>query len=231
MSTNITVLLDRSGSMNSCKNDHEGGLKSFVNEQKGLAEDKAKFTLIQFDDVNVQDIVFDSEDIEKVDIDAFLFTPRGSTPLLDAFGKTLARIEEQESKSKSDRVILVIITDGEENASKEWTKTRIKEILDKKKDEYIILFLGTNFDAFGEARSFGIASNFAMNFENTNAGIDLSYKQFAGKLRTSRSMHHTGAAFSGSMCYSKQDYVDMENTKFDNTFPTSNVEVSQASAS
>jgi Mg-chelatase subunit ChlD len=167
--THIAVLLDRSGSMGSVKDETISGFNYFLKEQKA-AGDNATFTLVQFDSEST-DVVHEARQIREVpDLNQDTYQPRGSTPLLDALGqtiintgKTLAGIPEP---NRPDKVVFVVITDGEENASHRFTKTRVKEMIDHQTGKYNwkFIYLGANQDAFAEAGSVGIAMATAANY-------------------------------------------------------------------
>lgn len=231
MKFNVTILLDRSGSMETGRADHEGGLKSFVRDQKNQPGETL-FNLIQFDhnfgtpDSAFQ-IVHNGVNINDVDIDAFTLNPRGGTPLLDAFGKTIAFIEEQESNDKSDQVVLMVITDGDENSSREWTKEALKKSVERHKDDWQILFLGANIDAFGDARSIGLGFNNAININNAaGASVTGAYEALSGKMFLSRSMHGSGAFCKQEILqatsYNSEDYT-AQNAFVDNSKGLTNV--------
>ena len=159
--TYIAVLLDRSGSMSSVKDDTIGGFNQFIKDQKE-AGDNAMLTLVQFDSGGI-DTVHESLAIKDVpDLSDETFQPRGSTPLLDAMGKTIETtgkaLEAIPQSDRPDKVVFVVITDGQENASREFTKARIKEMVSHQSDVYKwnFLYLGANQDAFAEAHSMGI---------------------------------------------------------------------------
>jgi hypothetical protein len=149
-------ILDRSGSMDSCRDDTIGGFNSLVNDQKPLG---GTMTLVQFDHEYL--VSYDSVLIDKVDhLTTETFQPRGSTALLDAIGKTL--------KLYGDKPVatVVILTDGQENASKEYTKAHIKDLIDQKtKDGWTFMYVGANQDAFAEAGSMGISAGCTMNYD------------------------------------------------------------------
>lgn len=167
--THIAVLLDRSGSMGSVKDETISGFNYFLKEQKA-AGDNATFTLVQFDSEST-DVIHEARQIREVpDLNQDTYLPRGSTPLLDALGqtiittgKTLANIPET---NRPDKVVFVVITDGEENASHQFTKTRVKEMIDHQTGKYNwkFIYLGANQDAFAEAGSVGIAMATAANY-------------------------------------------------------------------
>lgn len=167
--TYIAVLLDRSGSMNSVKDDTIGGFNQFLGEQKA-AGDNALLSLVQFDTGGI-DIVHESKPIKDVpELNSETYQPRGGTPLLDALGKTICStgdaLKAIPEANRPDKVVFVVITDGQENASKEYTKTRVKDMIDHQSGVYKwqFIYLGANQDAFAEAGSLGINLANAANY-------------------------------------------------------------------
>lgn len=167
--TYIAVLLDRSGSMESVKDDTIGGFNQFISEQKS-AGDNALLTLVQFDTGGI-DVVHESKRIKEVpQLTQETYQPRGGTPLLDAIGatvhstgKALAAIPEN---VRPDKVVFVVITDGQENSSHEHTKAGIKQLIEHQSSKYNwqFIYLGANQDAFDEAGSMGIPMAAAANY-------------------------------------------------------------------
>ena len=167
--THIAVLLDRSGSMGDIKDDAIGGFNCFLKEQKAAGAN-ATLTLVQFDTEST-DVVHESMPILEVpDLNHQTFQPRGGTPLLDALGQTidstgraLAAIPEA---NRPNKVVFVVITDGQENSSHQHTKASVKEKIDHQSDQYNwqFVFLGANQNAFDEAGAVGIAMPNAANF-------------------------------------------------------------------
>lgn len=150
----IIVIMDRSGSMNHKKADHEGGLKSFIAEQAKLHGD-VRFTLIQFDDQDPCEVVCIRVPISNVkDI---TLTPRGGTPLLDAIGRATAYLQNE---TTNVNVLCMIVTDGAENCSTEWTKATVAErIKSLEAAGWTFLFLGANMDSVETARGMGMANS------------------------------------------------------------------------
>jgi|688.fasta_scaffold291284_2 hypothetical protein len=179
--TQMIVILDRSGSMESIGKATVEGLNTLIKEQKG-AEGEAFLTLVQFDDQ--YQIDYKSKPIKEVNelIYGETFKPRGMTAMYDAIGKTIAEVET------TDDVVLVIVTDGAENASREFTqKIVFDKIEEKKKAGWNVLFLAANQDAMRTGGSIGIDANNSMTF-NTNAGsVNASYQNISGKLSSYRS--------------------------------------------
>jgi hypothetical protein len=155
--------------MEAIKDETISGFNHLLKEQKA-AGDNASFTLVQFDSESTE-VVHESRPIRGVpDLNGDTFQPRGSTPLLDALGqtiestgRTLAAIPEA---TRPDKIVFVVITDGQENASHLFTKTRVKEMIDHQTAKYNwkFIYLGANQDAFAEAGSVGIAVGTAANY-------------------------------------------------------------------
>lgn len=151
----LIFLLDRSGSMETCRDDTIGGFNSFVKDQAALG---GKLTLIQFD----HEILISYSDVDLKNIKPLTtetFEPRGSTALLDAIGTTI-------KSEKSSNPLVIILTDGQENASCKYTKAHIKDLIEQKtKDGWTFMYLGANQDAFAEAGAMGIAPACTMNYD------------------------------------------------------------------
>jgi len=163
--TDLTVVLDRSGSMQACQTDAEGGLNAFVEKQK-KEPGECWFTLVQFD--TEYEFVHRATNIQ--DVPPHKLQPRGSTALLDAVGRAIVetgiRLREMAENDRPGLVIMVIITDGQENSSKEYTKAKIKEMIEHQTNVYKwqFTFLGANQDAFAEAGAMGFDKNAVANY-------------------------------------------------------------------
>ena len=195
--TDITVVLDRSGSMASVAKDVVGGFNKFVEEQK-KAKGSATFTLIQFD--TEYEFVHRSVDIQKVS--KLEFQPRGCTALLDAMGEAIVdtgeRLKNMRECDRPSKVIFVIITDGQENASKEYKKYQINEMIKLQREVYgwEFVFLAANQDAIGEAHSLGISANTAMNYKHSSHGYDVIFCSVSSNLSALRRGEACNMAFS-----------------------------------
>jgi len=154
---NRVFLLDRSGSMQSCWDDTIGGYNSFLEGQKGQG---GTMTLIQFD----HEILESYKDVPIDEVKPLTkqsYSPRGSTALLDAIGKVI--------KDGGDKRVVIILTDGYENASHTYTKAHIKDLITvKEKEGWQFMYLGANQDAFAEGESLGIAPGRTMNYDVNN---------------------------------------------------------------
>lgn len=174
--TDITVLLDRSGSMSSLRNDTIGGVNTFLAEQKAQPGE-ATVTLIQFDHEYQQ--VYDALPVKLVlPLTVKTYVPRGGTALLDAIGRAVTetgvRLAALPEDSRPMQVIFLIQTDGQENASRVYTSARIKDMITHQRDKYAweFVFLGANQDAFLTAESYGMSAGNAQKYAASAAGTN-----------------------------------------------------------
>jgi uncharacterized protein YegL len=176
----INVVIDRSGSMADLAKDTIGSFNTFLTDQKEVPGEAA-FTLCTFrTDYN---LVHDFVKLASVpDLNAKSYRPAGGTALLDALGTTinsvgqkLAAMPEDERPSK---VIFLVITDGEENSSHNFTKAQVKSMIEHQQEAYKweFVFMGANIDAVSEAQSLGIRGANSMNYFATSAGTQDLYK-------------------------------------------------------
>lgn len=175
--TDITVLLDRSGSMTACKEAMETAYNTFIEKHK--TNPSTRVTLIQFDSKNDYDVVYQSVPVTAVE--RLNLQPRGDTPLLDAMcqtidnlGKRYANLPENE---RPDQVLVVIITDGQENASRIYKRSDVSKRVTKQTDHYNwnFVYLGANQDAISEARSLGMAAANAISYDIHKLGETVSF--------------------------------------------------------
>lgn len=185
MNLDILVILDRSGSMQDAKTDHEGGLRSFVEDQRGLEGD-VRFSLVQFDSQNPCEVVYDRTPI--ADVKDIVLIPRGGTPLLDAIGSAVSHLRVKLADDAS--VVVMVITDGEENASREWDKDRVKSLVSELEAKgWSFLFLGANVDAFTEAAALGVGAAASMGYANQHGTgtVSAMYSATSSNLKRARS--------------------------------------------
>lgn len=158
--TDITMVVDRSGSMAAIKSDAEGGINTFIDQQK-KESGEALLTLVQFD--TEYEFVHSGVPVKKVP--AFTLVPRGSTALLDAVGRAInetgARLAKMDEPSRPGLVVFVIVTDGQENSSREFKREQIRRMIEHQQSAYNwqFTFLAANQDAFAEGAAMGIAAS------------------------------------------------------------------------
>ena len=168
MKTDITVILDKSGSMEARRTDAIGGFNALVDDQK-VQPGVAALSLVQFD--TSYEVSFTEKAV--VDVPALTmetYRPSGGTALLDAMGKTIdatgKRLAAMPEASRPGKVIVVVITDGEENSSREYTYPRLNEMICHQRDVYKweFMFVGTSQDAIASASKVGIDAQNALTF-------------------------------------------------------------------
>ena len=168
----LVFIMDRSGSMSGIAQDMEGAMKEVIQKQKDRDGD-VLVTYIRFD--NEYEEVFSEKSIN--DIDGFKLEPRSMTALLDAIGKTVNTVErrfnQKDEKDQPERILFVIVTDGGENASQEFTRPQIFEMIEKVKRDYDwgFTFIGANQDSIGAGNSLGISRGSSVNYAATSAGV------------------------------------------------------------
>jgi len=151
--------------MRTIQSDAEGGFNAFIDEQKKVPGE-AVVTLVTFDDR--YDLVYEAKPIN--DVEPFMLYPRAQTALLDAIGKTINSVGERLFKTPEDdrpeKVIVCILTDGQENSSHEFQRHQIKEMINHQRDVYKweFVFLAANQDAFAAADSIGIVKSMTSGF-------------------------------------------------------------------
>jgi len=174
----LVFILDRSGSMGGLESDTIGGYNSMLSKQKKEKTGKVSVTTVLFDDQ--YELLYNQVPIEKVSpMTEEEYYVRGSTALLDAIGKTVTQVKaNQDKKEIKDKVLFVIITDGMENASREYRADQIKKLIEerKEKDNWEFLFLGANIDAIGAAKDIGIDSSRAVRFKSDKKGTAKNYE-------------------------------------------------------
>ena len=180
----IVVVLDRSGSMEVIKNETISGFNKFVKTQKktGVA---SRFTLAQFD--SEYELVYEQLPIQEVPkMTQHTFVPRGVTALLDAIGKTIKNTRKyQKLNLKTEyKTIFVIITDGEENASTDYTRDDIFKKITKmqKKHQWEFVFLAANQDAIATAGNYGISAKKAIRFAADKVGTEDVFESVSEKV-------------------------------------------------
>ena len=176
--TQVSLILDESGSMMATIDQTISGFNEYVDslrDQKGV-----RFTLTKFNTNHVT-IVHDGEKLKNVGkLSRENYKPNYATPLLDAVGKTVRALEE---KSKKHRKLVIVLTDGQENSSTEFSKEAIKKLVEEKEEQgWKFVFLGADIDAFGEAWGIGISKGNTMGYTSANT-LEM-YKGLSGATRS-----------------------------------------------
>ena len=183
--TEIAFVLDRSGSMQSCKEAAIEGFNRFLLEQQKV-EGLAKLTVVLFDDE--YQVPFRSLPVQEiVPLNGDTFVPRNTTALLDAIGQTIdelgQRLSQLPEKDRPGQVILAILTDGLENASRRYSWNDIGDRIKFQSDTYkwTFLFLGANQDTIATAAQLSISAANAASYVADAAGSRASHVAFSRK--------------------------------------------------
>ena len=163
----IVFLLDRSGSMRGIEQDTIGGYNSYIESQKN---NNVKVTTVLFDDK--YEMVTNREDIKNIkELTNETYYVRGCTALLDAIGKTINYMDSQKSK----KVMFIITTDGLENASKEYNRSQIKELIEGHSN-WEFMYIGADIDSYSEGSSIGIKRDNISSYKKDRKGVDTLFK-------------------------------------------------------
>jgi len=169
----VNFVLDRSGSMQSCINDTIGGFNSYINTLKADKKNEYAFSLTLFDtSYETRYVSVDLKDVQELNLKTY--TPNGWTALYDAIGKTVAAVDDL--GKKYDKVLTVILTDGEENSSREFTLSAIKSLIKSKEDlgNWTFVFLGADISAYQVGDQMGIRTANSIMYNQANMGMTMS---------------------------------------------------------
>jgi uncharacterized protein YegL len=160
--THIAVILDRTGSMETIRDDTIGGFNVFLDEQKKEPA-TATLTLVQFDTEDPYEVIHDFKPIADIPpLTRKIFVPRGGTPLLDAMGRGINDLEKHigdlREEERPAKVIVAVVTDGQENSSEEFNRETIEKMVKERteKDGWPFVFLSADLAAIEDAKSVGI---------------------------------------------------------------------------
>ncbi len=167
----VNFIQDRSGSMQSVWAETLSGFKAFVEELRGKSRPDGVeylFSLTVFDTLVETPII--AKPIAEVDVDVLKqHGPRGSTALYDAVGTTVKNTED--NRHGAEKIIVVIVTDGQENSSREWTKDKLHQAVEAKltAGDWTFTYLGTQPETWADAQAFGIAAGATVTYTPTMA--------------------------------------------------------------
>lgn len=188
--THISVILDRSGSMADIRSDVIGGFNEFLKTQQE-APGECTLSLVQFDTQDPYEVVRDMIPVKDVKPLGEEYKPRAGTPLYDAVGRGIVdtgeKLEKIAEGDRPGKVIFVIITDGEENSSREYTKAKVAEMTKHQTEKYgwEFVYLGANQDAMAEGAKFGVQGAMAANYSPDKVGMAM--RSATSKLASYRS--------------------------------------------
>ncbi len=207
--TELVMILDRSGSMSGLEEDTIGGFNSMIEKQK-KEEGEAYVSVVLFDDV--QEVPYDRVDLRSIrPMTGEQYFVRGSTALLDAVGRAIRHIGNIHKYAREEDVpektIFVITTDGLENASREFSYRRVRDMIKRQHERYNweFIFLGANMDAVAEAARFGISASRAARYACDAAGTALNFQVLGDAVACAR---RAGSAAAMNQAFESEELLD-----------------------
>ena len=174
--TDITIILDCSGSMDLIKSSTIEGFNTFLRAHQAEGTN-VRITLVKFN--HEYTLAFEEKKIKKkYFLNEANFVPNGTTALLDAIGSTIKSVDSRiEKHAVKPGVIIAIITDGHENSSRFYTQNDIKKTIKKRSDKnnWNFMYLGANQDAIFEGNRLGISSDYSHNFKASKIGVERAF--------------------------------------------------------
>ena len=211
---NLVFVIDKSGSMYSSRDDVTGGFKKTIDEQKAIKEGKVTVSLFTFNEkVEQKYLGVDINDIEK-----FHYSPDGMTAMNDGIGTAIDKVGEwlyEKDKRGAEmpgKTLVVVMTDGMENASKEYTLKQVQDKIKEQTDKYSweFIYMGTDIttskaaDTLGfKFKTYGSRSKFANNYNI----VDSAVKCYRSMASTGASLADTTLAFCATL-----DEAALKNT-------------------
>lgn len=209
--TEMVFILDMSGSMSDLASDTIGGYNSLIEEQKKQAGD-ANITTVLFDDRYI--VLHDRVDIKKVNsLTSNEYCPRGMTAMLDAVGRTINSIGEKLAATpeaeRPGNVVVTIITDGYENASKEYTWKAVQDMIKEQREKYswVFTFIGANIDTKTVSESLGIDARLAKSYTANKVGTNSVYKTMSKAVTYTRSV--SACKMSNNTALNEKELTEM----------------------
>ncbi len=205
--THVIMIADMSGSMHSLAEDVRGGFNGYVSELRSKPGNYL-LTATVFDTTVTQlcqDVTLDR--VPKLTNENY--SPCGMTALLDAVGETVTKFESRVKLRKTEQVLVVIQTDGEENSSKDWTYGSVKKLIQSREEagQWGFIYLGVGLDTWGQANQMGIKRDQYINTMPTRYGTAGTYSGLVGTTMT----YSSGVSAAGSTSVLR-DSPGVENT-------------------
>ena len=197
--TELVFVLDRSGSMSGMERAVIDGFNRLVEKQRRVPG-RALVSVELFDDCF--DVVYDRVELGEVrPLTEREYYTRGSTALLDAVGRAIRHIARKQREARPaerpGHTLFVINTDGHENASREYTRERIREMVREEEGKYgwEFLFLGANIDSYGEASALGIRAEMTCNVVADAGGVEANFESVSKAAKHMRMKGFSGCAW------------------------------------
>jgi uncharacterized protein YegL len=206
--TKIIFVIDRSGSMSNIAKDMDGGLENFIKNQKDQKLGQCDVSLYEFDDE--YNVVYENMDISN--IKKYKILPRGGTAMFDAVARTInavgINLSQTKEEDRPDRVLFVIITDGYENASKEFSGNQVQDLIKHQTEKYnwTFTYLGANQDAFRAGGGIGVDRSKILNYTADSTGANKVWTSLCACTSNYRRSKVGGAVAAQLFNYNEKDH-------------------------
>lgn len=209
--TEIIVVLDRSGSMSSIREDMIGGFRNFIDEQR-VVEGACAVSLYTFDTIHETEYVA----LPIVAVPPLRLNPRGGTALFDAVCMTIdvvdKRLRSMPDPVRPGKVIFLVITDGHENSSRRFGVLNVRALIEFQTKEFgwQFVFLGANIDAYDYGERMGVRPQSTRGYEATTKGVGQMYQATSGAIGAYRRGLRNSVSFEPSHDYSEEPKPEQE---------------------
>ncbi|MDO8736593.1 MAG: VWA domain-containing protein [Thermoleophilia bacterium] len=190
--SHISVILDRTGSMEPIRDDTIGGFNTFLADQK-KRPGVGTLTLVQFDSEDPYEVIHDFKLISAVPkLTRKTYVPRAATPLLDAIGRGINDLEQNlavmPEMEMPAHVVMLVVTDGQENDSHEFTRGQITKMINKKQEDgWKFVFLSADLDAIDDALAHGVSAASVMAYDKDEVGVAAAWRSTSSRYSDLRS--------------------------------------------
>ena len=168
--TIVSFVLDETGSMQSCRKETISGFNEYINTLKTGAKDgnqSVRFSLTKFNSAKIEMPYVNASVQDVAELTPETYVPANTTPLYDAVGNTITKVSaELKDSGKEAKLLFVIMTDGQENASTEYNQRKIFDLIkEKEKENWTFIFLGANQDSWLAGHAIGVSRGNTMNYD------------------------------------------------------------------
>merc|ERR1712159_618427 len=208
------LLLDRSGSMHAIRDDMVGSFNNYIHDlQQDPLTRETRLTLAQFDSQEPFELLHQAQTVSSIGpLSTDKFVPRAATPLYDALASMISHARQRadhlkEANATQEKVVIVVLTDGQENSSVEHSRAGVAKLAEsyEKEHGWTFVFLGANIDAYAEGGGVGISAKNSQNFAFDKDGVAKAMKSLTrGTTDLAMLMNEetsTQAAYGGEMDY------------------------------
>lgn len=225
--THVEFILDETGSMSDCWDSTISGFNEYVNGLRQDKENDYRLSLVKFDSNDIKEVYLDKPiaDVENLTRDTYI--PGAMTNLNDAIGSTMTKLESR-LRDENCNIIIIILTDGYENYSKEWSQKMVADLVERKKsDGWTITFLGANIDVQQVGRAYAMDMSNVKAYSTNNMGATMRGLSEATVLCANSATVGAASAdfFAGTSDWTEGEDTDVSSV---NTSPIGNMTFTNA---